>query len=83
MVWREMTPYFSRLAVQSLGPTINCMRSQAAAAEVDPYDPYTPGQAAAIQWVSILMLTTNMDSEIFEDIKPHIPNFYNRLIQLH
>ena len=61
----------------------NCMRSQAAAAEVDPYDPYTPGQAAAIQWVSILMLTTNMDSEIFEDIKPHIPNFYNRLIQLH
>ena len=61
----------------------DCMRSQAADDEVDPYSPYTPGQTAAINWVSILILTTNMDSEMFEDIRPHTPNFYNRLIQLH
>ena len=53
----------------------DCMRSQAADDEVDPYSPYTPGQTAAIHWVSILMLTTNMDSEMFEDIKPHTPQF--------
>ena len=30
-----------------------------------------------------MVLTTNMDSEMFEDIKPHTPSFYNRLVQLH
>lgn len=49
----------------------------------DIYALHTPGRAAAIQWVSIMLLTITMDSELFEDIEPNTPSFYNRLIQLH
>ena len=44
---------------------------------------HPPGRAAAIQWVSIMLLTINMDSGLFENVKPQTPSFYNRLVQLH
>ena len=44
---------------------------------------HTPGRAAAIQWVSIMLMTINMDSGLFENVKPQTSSFYNRLVQLH
>ena len=58
----------------------NCTRAMAGD---DIYTLHTPGRAAAIQWVSIMLLTITMDSDLFEEIKPNTPSFYNRLIQLH
>ncbi|MYH63680.1 MAG: hypothetical protein F4148_18680 [Caldilineaceae bacterium SB0675_bin_29] len=58
----------------------DCTKSMAGA---DIYTLHTPGRAAAIQWVSIMLLSITMDSELFEDSKPNTPTFYNRLIQLH
>ena len=49
----------------------------------DIYALHTPGRAAAIQWVTIMLSTVTMGSDLFEDIKPNTPSFYNRLVQLH
>lgn len=44
---------------------------------------HPPGRAAAIQWVSIMLMTINIDSGLFENVKPQTSSFYNRLVQLH
>ena len=42
--------------------------------------PNTPGQTAALQWSSILIMITLRDLENF---KPDTPNVYNNLMWLH
>ena len=66
--------------VEAISKIDDFMRSKA---DDEMYTPYTPGQAAALQWTTILMFITNTDSENFEDINPHTTSFYNRLVLLH
>ncbi|MCY4071963.1 MAG: hypothetical protein OXG60_11755 [Chloroflexi bacterium] len=44
---------------------------------------HTPGRAAAIQWVSIMLMTINIDSGLFENVSPRTSSFHSRLVQLH
>lgn len=66
--------------VEIISKIDDCTRAMAGD---DIYALHTPGREAAVQWVTIMLLTMDMHSDLFEEIKPNTPSFYNRLIQLH